>query len=104
MQQAAAFAPAIYEHGCLRARQANANCQYATIDQYVQKLPVAESITRGVFEVPWFKHYDPEIIEQHAGAYRKVASNYRELLAGDTEDDTDTGGYSSFFSSRKNTR
>ncbi|MHC4351146.1 MAG: DegT/DnrJ/EryC1/StrS family aminotransferase [Planctomycetota bacterium] len=92
----------VYGHG-KPTRIANMD-ESATIDQYVQKLPVAESITRGVFEVPWFKHYDPEIIEQHAGAYRKVASNYRELLAGDTEDDTDTGGDSSFFSSRKNTR
>ncbi len=75
----------------------------ATIDQYVQKLPVAESFVRCVFEVPWFKHYDPRIIEQHADAYKKVVENHRELLAGDTEDDTDTGGYSSFFSSQKNT-
>jgi hypothetical protein len=75
----------------------------ATIAQYVQKLPVSESILRRVFEVPWFKHYDPNIIEQHADAYKKVVKNYKDLLAGDTEDDADTGGYSSFFNSRKNT-
>jgi dTDP-4-amino-4,6-dideoxygalactose transaminase len=92
----------VYGHG-KPTRIANMD-ESATIDQYVQRLPVAERIVRCVFEVPWFKHYNPEIIEQHAGAYRKVASNYRELLAGDAEDDTDTGGYSSFFTSRKNTR
>ena len=75
----------------------------ATIDQYVQKLPVAESIGRCVFEIPWFKQYDPRTIEQHADAYKKAVKNHKELLAGDTEDDADTGGYSSFFSSRDNT-
>jgi perosamine synthetase len=76
----------------------------AKIEQYVERLPVAESILRRVFEVPWFKQYEPTIIEQHAGAYKKVVDNHRELLAGDTEDDADTGGYSSFFSNRKTTR
>ena len=75
----------------------------ATIDQYVEKLPIAEGITRRVFEVPWFKHYEPEIIEEHAGAYKKVIENHQTLLAGDTDKDAETGGYSSFFSSRKNT-
>lgn len=75
----------------------------ATIEQYVQKLPVAERITRCVFEIPWFKHYEQQIIEDHAKAYKKVVENYEALLAGDTDKDTDTGGYSSFFSSRKNT-
>ncbi|MHC4699827.1 MAG: DegT/DnrJ/EryC1/StrS family aminotransferase, partial [Planctomycetota bacterium] len=75
----------------------------AKTEQYVEKLPVAENILGYVFEVPWFKHYDPGIIEQHAGAYKKVVENHRELLADDTEADADTGGYSSFFSSQKNT-
>jgi len=75
----------------------------AKIEQYVERLPVAESILRRVFEVPWFKQYEPTLIEQHAGAYKKVVDNHRELLAGDTEDDADTGGYSSFFSNRKTT-
>jgi len=75
----------------------------AKIEQYVGKLPIAEGITRRVFEVPWFKHYEPEIIEQHAGAYKKVIENYQMLLPGDTDKDAETGGYSSFFSSQKNT-
>ncbi len=75
----------------------------ATIEQYVETLPVAEVITRRVFEVPWFKHNETETIEQHAGAYEKVIENYQLLLPGDTFKDAETGGYSSFFSSRKNT-
>ncbi len=73
----------------------------ATVDQYVRELPIAESILRCVFEVPWFKHHDPGIIEQHAEAYKKVVKNHLELLTGDAGDDNDAGGYSSFFSSRE---
>jgi perosamine synthetase len=75
----------------------------AKIEQYVETLPVAESITRCVFEVPWFKHYEPDAIKEHAGAYKKVIDNYQSLLPGDTNKDAETGGYSSFFSSRGNT-
>jgi dTDP-4-amino-4,6-dideoxygalactose transaminase len=39
------------------------------------KLPVSESIGEIAFGVPWFKHDRPEIIEQYAAAYRKVAEN-----------------------------
>ncbi|MFB0553197.1 MAG: hypothetical protein ACETWQ_07780, partial [Phycisphaerae bacterium] len=82
------------------------------IEQYVKPLPVSEGINNRVFGVPWFKHYRPEIIEEHADAYKKVLKNYRALLAEDTEKDDDAsskaksqiGGYSSFFSSRKNTQ
>ncbi len=73
----------------------------AKIEQYVQTLPVAEGITRRVFEVPWFKHHEPMAIEEHAGAYKKVIENYQALLPGDTDKDAETGGYSSFFSSQK---
>ena len=74
----------------------------ATIEQYIEMLPVAEGITKRVFEVPWFKRYEPEIIEKHAGAYKKVVDNYQALLPGDVNKDVETGGYSSFFSSQKN--
>jgi len=75
----------------------------ATIEQYVETLPVAEGITQRVFEVPWFKRFEPEIIEKHAVAYKKVIKNYQLLLPGDTAKNAETGGYSSFFSSQKNT-
>jgi len=54
------------------------------IDQYLETLPIAENINRYVFEVPWFKHYHPEAIEEHAKAYEKVIKNYRALLADDS--------------------
>lgn len=75
----------------------------ALIEQYVEILPVSEGITRRVFEVPWFKHYEPNVIEEHAEAYKKVVENYELLLPGDTDKNAETGGYSSFFSSQKNT-
>jgi dTDP-4-amino-4,6-dideoxygalactose transaminase len=74
------------------------------IEQYLEKLPVAENINRCVFEVPWFKHCRPEVIEEHARAYKKVVKNHVALLADDSNKDADTGRYSSFFSSDKNTR
>ena len=76
----------------------------AKIEQYLERLPVAEGINGRVFEVPWFKHDEPKVIQEHAGAYKKVIENYRALLAGDSDKDVDTGGYSSFFSSRGNTQ
>jgi len=76
----------------------------ANIDKYIEKLPVSESINLYVFEVPWFKRYLPEIIEEHANAYKKVIRNYKALLADDTGKDEEAGGYSSFFSSQTNTQ
>jgi dTDP-4-amino-4,6-dideoxygalactose transaminase len=72
----------------------------AKIEDYVQTLPVAEGINRRVFQVPWFKHYRPKIIQEHANAYKKVIENYRALLADDTNRGTEAGGYTTFFSSQ----
>jgi len=43
-------------------------------------LPVTEAEGDRVYGIPWFKHYWPEIIEEHAAAYRKVAENADQLL------------------------
>ena len=67
----------------------------------MESLPVSEIIYRCVFTVPWFKHYRPAIIEEHANAYKKVVDNYKVLLAGDEGYGEDTGGYSSFFSEQR---
>jgi perosamine synthetase len=75
----------------------------AKIEQYVRPLPVSEGINRRVFGVPWFKHYRPEIIEEHADAYKKVIKNYRALLAEDSGKNEEIGGYSSFFSHDRKT-
>jgi len=42
-------------------------------------LPVSESISEIAFGVPWFKHDRPGLIEEYAGAYRKVAENAEQL-------------------------
>lgn len=73
----------------------------AKIEQYIETLPVAQGINRRVFQVPWFKRYRPEIIEEHANAYKKVAENYQALLVGDIDRDAEIGAYSSFFSSQE---
>ncbi|MCK5801391.1 MAG: DegT/DnrJ/EryC1/StrS family aminotransferase [Lentisphaeria bacterium] len=49
-------------------------------------LPVSERIGRTVYGIPWFKHWRPEVIEEHAAAFRKVAENYQELLVDDPGD------------------
>ncbi|MCC7352437.1 MAG: DegT/DnrJ/EryC1/StrS family aminotransferase [Anaerolineae bacterium] len=36
-------------------------------------LPVAEGIGARTYSIPWFKHYRPQIIEEYALAFRKVA-------------------------------
>lgn len=45
-------------------------------------LPVAESIMEIAYGIPWFKHDRPEIIEEYATAFRKVAENADVLLSG----------------------
>jgi len=44
-------------------------------------LPVAESIFDIAYGIPWFKHDRPDIIEQYALAYRKVAEHADQLKA-----------------------
>jgi dTDP-4-amino-4,6-dideoxygalactose transaminase len=62
-------------------------------------LPVAEGIQERVFKIPWFKHYRPEIIKEHAAAFRKVAENYRELLEDDPGNPPSMGSW--FLSQRR---
>ncbi|MBN1872641.1 MAG: DegT/DnrJ/EryC1/StrS family aminotransferase [Anaerolineae bacterium] len=49
-------------------------------------LPVSEHIGSHTYRMPQFKRYYPDIIAQHAAAYRKVAENYAALLADDPGD------------------
>ena len=37
------------------------------------------------FQIPWFKHFDKEWIDQYVAAFRKVASCYAELLEADSK-------------------
>ena len=43
-------------------------------------LPISENTSKTVFSLPWFKHYKPEIIDRYIAVFRKVLTNYRELL------------------------
>jgi len=69
----------IYGHG-KPTRNAHTSRE---IHQPRGSLPVSEEIGEKVFGVPRFNYYKSDFIEEHAAAYRKVAENYRELLAGD---------------------
>jgi len=59
-------------------------------------LPVCEALGERLYSIPWFKHYWPEAIEQHAAAYRKVAENSQDLLASDPGNPPDLGGWHFF--------
>ncbi len=64
-------------------RIANSNKDVREMDK---DLEIAESIGKRTFYIPWFKHFDKELIEQYAGAFRKVVENYKDLLAEDQGD------------------
>jgi dTDP-4-amino-4,6-dideoxygalactose transaminase len=38
-------------------------------------LPVSETMPNRCYGIPWFKHYRPQIIKEHALAFRKAAEN-----------------------------
>ncbi|HHW09799.1 MAG TPA: DegT/DnrJ/EryC1/StrS family aminotransferase [Firmicutes bacterium] len=56
-------------------------------------LPVSENSPNTLYSIPWFKKFYPQIIEEYAMAFRKVAENYKDLLPGDKKDDSNLGGY-----------
>jgi perosamine synthetase len=43
-------------------------------------LPATESLPQRMYSIPWFKRHRPDLIEQCAEAYRKVAENADQLL------------------------
>ena len=82
----------IYGHG-KPTRIANNPCD---IRQPKCSLPISEGLGKRIYSIPWFKHYRPELIEQHAKAYRKVAENYKLLLADDPGNPDQLGGWRFF--------
>jgi len=48
-------------------------------------LPVSAAINSQIYSVPWMKKYDKALIDQFVAAFKKVAANYKELLADPTE-------------------
>jgi dTDP-4-amino-4,6-dideoxygalactose transaminase len=65
----------IYRHG--------KPTRFANVDydprQPEGSLPAAEKMSEQVYSIPWFKHYRPQIIEEHATAFRKVSEHANEL-------------------------
>ncbi len=65
----------IYGHG-KPTRIANSN---RDVRQGPGSLPVTESMSERCFWIPWYKHYRPQVIEEYALAFRKVAEHADEL-------------------------
>ncbi|MBQ2840381.1 MAG: DegT/DnrJ/EryC1/StrS family aminotransferase [Oscillospiraceae bacterium] len=59
-------------------------------------LDVCEDIGARTYSIPWFKNYEPEVIEQYANAFKKVCANYKELLADDPGNPAQLGGWHFF--------
>jgi len=67
----------IYGHG-KPTRLANTD---RDVRQPAGSLPVTEKAGSEIYSIPWFKHYRPQVIEEHAEAFRKVAECADELRA-----------------------
>jgi perosamine synthetase len=83
----------VYGHG-KPTRIANSSRDVRALDS---DLPVSEEFGFMAYSIPWFKQYRPEIIEEYANAFRKVAENYKELLDGDKGNPESLGGWSTFW-------
>jgi len=70
----------IYGHG-KPTRIANSD---RDMRQPAGSLPVTEMQWR-IYGIPWFKHYRPQVIEEQAAAYRKVAENADRVPPATTE-------------------
>ncbi len=66
-----------------------------------KSLPVSEKIGAMVYGIPWFIHFRPEVIEEYANAYKKVALNYKELLKDDPGNPEMLGGWNFFHHTKK---
>lgn len=65
----------IYGHG-KPTRIANSD---RDLRQREGSLPVTEKMPSRCYGIPWFKHYRPEIIDEYAQAFKKVAENADQL-------------------------
>jgi dTDP-4-amino-4,6-dideoxygalactose transaminase len=79
----------VYGHG-KPTRIANSARDVRELDA---SLPMSEKLGSMIYAIPWFKKYKPEIIQEYAYAFRKVASNYKELLKDDSGNPPTLGGW-----------
>jgi perosamine synthetase len=63
------------------------------VRQPAGSLPVSERIGALTYSIPWFKHFRPEIVDQHVAAFQKVAASYRDLLSDDPGNPAQLGGW-----------
>jgi dTDP-4-amino-4,6-dideoxygalactose transaminase len=68
----------VYGHG----KPTNIAHASRELRQPAGSLPLTESLPERIYKVPWFKHYRPRIIEEHAAAFRKVAENAEQVASG----------------------
>ena len=52
-----------------------------------QDLPVSAKLSQRIFQLPYMKHFNKELIDQYIAAMKKVCANYADLLEGDTDTD-----------------
>ncbi len=57
-------------------------------------------VGKRIYNIPWFTNYEPEIIEEYANAFKKVALNYKELLEGDKGNAPFLGGWNFYRHSK----
>ncbi len=68
----------------------NANKDVREMDD---DLEVSNTIGKYTIMMPMFRKFDKEVVEQCAAAFRKVAENYKDLLADDPGDPETLGGW-----------
>ena len=64
--------------------------------EFDNNLMLSEKIGSLIYAVPWFKKYEPEIIEEYADAFKKAAKGYKELLGDDPGDPPQIGNWHFF--------
>lgn len=84
----------IYGHG-KPTRIANSN---RDVREGPGSLPITEQMQGWTYGIPWFKHYRPQVIEEHAAAFRKVAENADELIAEFGSEGGEVKGSAGLFS------
>jgi dTDP-4-amino-4,6-dideoxygalactose transaminase len=57
------------------------------------RLPVAERAGERSYSIPWFKHYQPAVIQDYANAFRKVALQADRLRKDDKGNPASLGGW-----------
>ena len=85
----------VYGHG-KPTRIANVQGDTSHLHQPEGSLPISEGIGARTYSIPWLKHYRPEVIEEYANAFRKVAEHHRDLLEDDPGNPPQLGGWHFF--------